>query len=219
MENLEKVYSEYKKSYSVTTDSRNIKPGSIFFALKGDRFDGNQFAATALSQGASIAVVDNPAVAIDDRYVYTNDVLKYLQKLSSFHRDQLKIPVIGLTGSNGKTTTKELLREVLSNKYKVYATQGNLNNHIGVPISLLSITPDTSIAVIEMGANHIGEIDLLCSLAKPTHGIITNIGKAHIGEFGGIEGVIIAKTELYKFIFKTGGTVFYNQDNEILSNE
>ena len=166
---IKTLYARFAESGQVSTDTRKIFPGSIFFALKGDRFNGNEFAGSALENGASYAVVDEPQVATSDRFFVVENVLETLQDLARYHRSQLTIPVIGLTGSNGKTTSKELVNAVLSKKYKTYATKGNLNNHIGVPLTLLAIDPSVEIAVIEMGANHLGEIALLCSLANPTH--------------------------------------------------
>jgi len=212
------LYVRYRESGKVSTDTRQITPGSVFFALKGDRFNANAFAAEALAKGASYAVVDEAAYATDDRCILVDDVLETLQKLARYHRDQLTIPVIGLTGSNGKTTSKELVNAVLSRKYKTYATKGNLNNHIGVPLTILNIDNTYEMAVVEMGANHLGEIALLCSIANPTHGFITNIGRAHIGMFGGVENIIRAKSELYQHLITTGGTVFINSQNPILAN-
>ncbi|UII28588.1 UDP-N-acetylmuramoyl-tripeptide--D-alanyl-D-alanine ligase [Fulvivirga maritima] len=218
MEELEAIYNVYLKSGRVSTDTRKIQEGDVFFALKGENFDANKFAADALAKGASLAVIDNNDYKADERYVVVEDTLKTLQDLASHHRSQLNIPVIGLTGSNGKTTTKELINAVLSRKYKTLATAGNLNNHIGVPLTLLNINSSHEIAIIEMGANHIGEIAALCEIARPTHGLITNIGKAHLEGFGGFEGVIRAKSELYHFLIKTNGTVWINSNNEILKN-
>jgi UDP-N-acetylmuramoyl-tripeptide--D-alanyl-D-alanine ligase len=218
MMDIQNLYQKYLTSGKVSTDTRQITPGSVFFALKGDKFNANQFADEALTKGASYAVIDEPAYAKDERYFVVDDVLETLQKLARHHRDQLKIPFIGLTGSNGKTTSKELLHAVLSKKFKTLATKGNLNNHIGVPLTLLSIDKSVEIAVIEMGANHLGEIALLCSIANPTHGFITNIGKAHIGTFGGFENIIRAKSELYHHLIQTKGQVFINSQNHILSN-
>lgn len=212
------LYQRFLGSGKVSTDTRQIMPGSIFFALKGDRFNANEFAQQAIEKGARYAVVDDQKYALDDRYVFVNDVLTALQELARYHRGQLKIPLVGLTGSNGKTTSKELLSAVLAKKFKLYATKGNLNNHIGVPLTILSIEATHEIAVVEMGANHLGEIALLCSIANPTHGLITNIGKAHIGTFGGFENIIQAKSELYQYLIDTNGTVFINSQNPILSN-
>jgi UDP-N-acetylmuramoyl-tripeptide--D-alanyl-D-alanine ligase len=215
---IEQLYKYYLESRSVSTDTRKILPGSVFFALKGDRFNANEFAAQALEKGASYAVIDEERYATSSKCIIVSSVLDTLQKLAAHHRRQLSIPVIGLTGSNGKTTSKELLNAVLSTKYKTYATQGNLNNHIGVPLTLLAIDNSIEVAVVEMGANHVGEIALLCSIADPTHGFITNIGKAHIGTFGGFENIIRAKSELYQHLISKGGVVFINSRSEILSN-
>ena len=215
---IEKLYNYYLESRKVSTDTRKILPGSIFFALKGDRFNANEFAAQALEKGASYAVIDEERYSVSDKCVVVTDVLATLQSLAAYHRQQLQIPIIGLTGSNGKTTSKELVNAVLSRKYKTYATLGNLNNHIGVPLTLLAIDDSIEIAVVEMGANHLGEIALLCGIADPTHGFITNIGKAHIGTFGGFENIIRAKSELYQHLITKGGVVFINSGSEILSN-
>jgi UDP-N-acetylmuramoyl-tripeptide--D-alanyl-D-alanine ligase len=203
---------------NITTDTRKITKGCIYFALKGEKFDGNIFAEDALEQGATYAVVDNAKVAKDDKYILVHDVLTTLQQLANHHRKQLNIPVIGITGSNGKTTTKELVHAVLSKKYNTQYTQGNLNNHIGVPLTLLTITPQHEMAVIEMGANHQLEIDMLCRIAEPDFGIITNIGKAHLEGFGGIEGVKKGKTELYRYLKEKNGTVFLHGDDAVLAD-
>ncbi len=218
MVDIQSLYQKYRDSGKVSTDTRQIAPGSVFFALKGDKFNANEFANEALEKGASYAVIDEPSHAKNVRYIVVENVLEALQKLARHHREQLKIPFVGLTGSNGKTTSKELLLAVLSKKYKTLATKGNLNNHIGVPLTILSIDDSVEVAVIEMGANHLGEIALLCSIANPTHGFITNIGKAHIGMFGGFENIIRAKSELYQHLIKTRGQVFINSQNPILSN-
>ena len=214
--NIEQLYAEYLKRRDVTTDSRKVREGSIFFALKGDNFDGNLFAASALEQGAALCVIDNPECKVDDRCVVVDDVLKTLQELARYHRSQLTVPVIGITGTNGKTTTKELLAAVLSKRYRVHATQGNFNNHIGVPLTLLSMPADAEILIVEMGANHPGEIDFLCNIANPEFGLITNVGKAHLEGFGSFKGVIRTKTELYKHLAAMAGVIFVNSDNEIL---
>jgi UDP-N-acetylmuramoyl-tripeptide--D-alanyl-D-alanine ligase len=214
----EKLYEKFIETGKISTDTRQISEDSIFFALRGDKFNANEFATQALDKGARYVVVDEPAHANDPRCILVNDVLAALQDLARHHRKQLTIPIIGLTGSNGKTTSKELLNAVLGKKFHVYATKGNLNNHIGVPLSVLSITRQTEIAVIEMGANHVGEIALLCSIANPTHGFITNIGKAHIGTFGGFENIIRGKSELYQHLIVNKGTVFINSQNQILAN-
>lgn len=215
---IEELYALFLTAGKVSTDTRQILQGSIFFALKGDRFNGNTFAKQALEQGASLAVIDEKEFATDSRLILVDDVLETLQQLAKYHRQQLKIPVIGLTGSNGKTTSKELVSAVLSKKFKTYATKGNLNNHIGVPLTLLAIDSSYEIAVVEMGANHVGEIALLSSLANPTHGFITNIGKAHIGTFGGFENIIRGKSELYQHLITNKGQVFINSQNAILAN-
>ena len=214
--NIEQLYAEYLKRRDVTTDSRKVREGSIFFALKGDNFDGNRFAASALEQGAALCVIDNPECKVDDRCVVVDDVLKTLQELARYHRSQLTVPVIGITGTNGKTTTKELLAAVLSKRYRVHATQGNFNNHIGVPLTLLSMPADAEMLIVEMGANHPGEIDFLCNIANPEFGLITNVGKAHLEGFGSFKGVIRTKTELYKHLAAMAGVIFVNSDNEIL---
>jgi UDP-N-acetylmuramoyl-tripeptide--D-alanyl-D-alanine ligase len=216
MISIEELYKIFLKYPLVSTDSRNIPQGSLFFALKGEKFDGNSFAQNALQKGASYSIVDNDRYAAGDSIILVDHVLKTLQELALFHRKQLKIPVIAITGTNGKTTTKELVRSVLSRKFKTIATKGNFNNHIGVPLTLLSLNNETQIAIIEMGANHVGEIEFLCKIALPTHGIITNIGKAHLEGFGGIEGVIKAKTELFNFLQLTEGVAFVNKDNPLL---
>ena len=214
---IENIYARYAATGMVSTDTRKIIPGSVFFALKGDKFNANEFAADALKKGASYAVIDEEKYKKDDRYIVVGNVLETLQQLARHHRDRLTIPVIALTGSNGKTTTKELTQAVLSKKFKTSATKGNLNNHIGVPLTLLGINRSIEIAVVEMGANHTGEIELLCRIANPTHGFITNIGKAHIGTFGGYDNIIKAKSELYRHLLSHKGTVFVNSANNLLS--
>lgn len=210
------LYEKYLVSRHVTTDSRTVREGSIFFALKGEKVDGNQFAGQALENGAAICVVDNPQCVVDDRCMLVDDTLKALQELARFHRSQLTIPVIGITGTNGKTTTKELVNAVLSRRFRTSATQGNYNNHLGVPLTLLAIPADAEIAIVEMGANHPGEIDFLCNIANPDFGLITNVGKAHLEGFGSFKGVIRTKTELYKHLAAMAGVIFVNADNEIL---
>jgi UDP-N-acetylmuramoyl-tripeptide--D-alanyl-D-alanine ligase len=212
----EELYEIYKRHPQITTDSRNVAAGSIFFALKGDSFDGNRFAKDALHQGAAWAVVDDASLENHQKIIVVDDVLEALQQLAQHHRRQLRIPVIGITGSNGKTTTKELISQALLTKHKTTATRGNLNNHIGVPLSILSITDNAEMAVIEMGANHQGEIAALCRIARPDYGIITNIGRAHLEGFGGYAGVIKAKTELYDFIRENGGHLFVHHDDALL---
>lgn len=189
----------------------------MFFALKGEQFDGNLFAAKALENGAGYAVIDHPAVATDNRYIVVDDVLTALQDLARYHRQQFSIPVIAVTGTNGKTTSKELIKSVLSTQNQVLATAGNFNNHIGVPLTLLNINRQTQIAIIEMGANHRNEIKTLCNIALPTHGLITNIGKAHLEGFGGEEGVKLAKKELFDHLEQHNGVIFYNNANPILT--
>jgi UDP-N-acetylmuramoyl-tripeptide--D-alanyl-D-alanine ligase len=215
---IETIYSKYKESYKVSTDTRQITRGSVFFALKGPNFNANEFAREALSKGASYAIVDEEKFVVDQRTLLVDDGLTALQDLARHHRSHLNIPFIGLTGSNGKTTSKELVSAVLSKKFTTYATKGNLNNHIGVPLTILSIDSSYEMAVIEMGANHLGEIALLCNIANPTHGFITNIGRAHIGTFGGYENIIRGKSELYQHLITTKGQVFINSQNPILAN-
>ena len=216
-DSAEQLYAIYKLHPKVCTDTRTIIPDSIFFALKGGSFNANEFAEQALKNGCKYSVIDEEKYKKDERFILVDDVLKSLQELAKYHRSQLKIPFIGITGTNGKTTTKELIKTVLSKKYITLATTGNLNNHIGVPLTILSVTDAVEIAVIEMGANHVGEIAMLCEIAQPDYGIITNIGKAHLEGFGSFEGVIKAKSELYQYIKKTKGKVFVNADNELLS--
>jgi len=214
MSQLQSLYQHYLSHPVICTDTRSISANCLFFALKGDNFDANTFAEKALSQGAAYAIIDNEAYKTDDRCIVVENVLETLQQLAKHHRSQLSIPVIGLTGSNGKTTTKELVNAVLAEKFKTFATKGNLNNHIGVPLSILSILPDVEIAVIEMGANHQKEIEFLCTIAQPTHGLITNVGMAHLEGFGGFEGVKKGKAELYQYLKQTNGLAFVNGDNE-----
>lgn len=218
--NVSILYNLFLKSTGVSTDTRKIDPGNIFFALKGPNFNANEFAPKALEMGASVVVIDDPTYFIEDdeRYFIAEDALRMLQQLANHHRHQLKIPIIGLTGSNGKTTSKELLYAVLKQKFKTVATVGNLNNHIGVPLTLLSIRKDAEIAIVEMGANKPGDIQELCEIAEPTHGFITNIGKAHLEGMGGPEGVLKTKTELYQHLRANNGTVFINSQDPILAN-
>ena len=213
----EALYQVFKKYPKISTDTRNIQRNSIFFALKGASFNGNTFAKEALEKGAAFAVIDEPVSPEDKRFIRVDDALKTLQELAHYHRLKFSIPVIGITGSNGKTTTKELINQVLAQGYQTLATKGNLNNHIGVPLTLLEINNQTEIAIIEMGANHVGEIRDLCHIAAPTHGLITNIGKAHLEGFGSIDGVIQAKGELYDWIQASKGMLFLQADNPILS--
>ncbi|MCK9616649.1 MAG: UDP-N-acetylmuramoyl-tripeptide--D-alanyl-D-alanine ligase [Lentimicrobiaceae bacterium] len=216
MIDIECIYKIFTRHPAIVTDSRKIIPGCIFFALKGENFNGNIFAQSALDAGAAYAVVDDAGYATNDRCLLTDNVLQTLQQLATFHRMQFEIPVIAITGTNGKTTSKELISNVLKQKYALIATAGNLNNHIGVPLTLLSISKKTEIAVVEMGANHPGEIEFLCHLAKPTYGLITNIGKAHLEGFGSFDGVIATKTELYRFLCQNNGKAFVNSDNLLL---
>ncbi len=215
---IEKLYEIFKESGKVSTDTRQIVPGSVFFALRGDKFNANEFAAQALEKGARCVVIDEPLYQINDRCVLVDNTLETLQELAKYHRSKLTIPIVGLTGSNGKTTSKELVNAVLNKKFKTYATRGNLNNHIGVPLTILSIDSTYEMAVVEMGANHLGEIALLSSIANPTHGFITNIGKAHIGTFGGFENIIRGKSELFQHLITHDGVVFINSQNAILAN-
>jgi UDP-N-acetylmuramoyl-tripeptide--D-alanyl-D-alanine ligase len=210
MTNTESLYEYFKTCTGISTDTRKIEQNAMFFALKGPNFDANTMAAKAIELGASFAVIDNPAYQLDERFLLVNDTLRALQDLALHHRRTLNIPVIGLTGSNGKTTTKELLNAVLSKQFNTYATVGNLNNHIGVPLSILEIDSTITLAIIEMGANKQGDIKELVEICEPTHGLINNVGKAHLEGFGGIEGVEKGKGELYDFLEAKGGVVFVN---------
>ncbi len=210
------LYNLFLQHRSISTDSRNITPGSLFFALNGEHFNGNRFAIQALENGASYAIVDEETASDSQKCIRVDSVLTTLQQLASYHRKQLGITILAITGSNGKTTTKELCRQVLEKKFKVLATTGNLNNHIGVPLTLLSITNDIQLGIIEMGANHPGEIAALCQIAHPDLGIITNIGKAHLEGFGGIEGVARAKGELFRFLMDHNKTLLVNEGNPFL---
>lgn len=210
------LYQLYLQHPSLTTDTRKISPGDIFFALKGPRFNGNNFAAQALNMGAAYVVVDEPLTFSDERIIKSENTLLKLQQLAKYHREQFSIPFIAITGSNGKTTTKELVNAVLSSAYKTYTTEGNLNNHIGIPLTLLKIKKDAQLAVIEMGANNPGEIESYCKYVLPTHGLITNFGKAHLEGFGSIEGVRKAKSELFNFLSQNNGTAFINADDDFM---
>ena len=194
-------------------------PGGLFFALKGENFNGNEFAEAALEKGVRIAVVDDEKFGNRKGFFLVDDVLETLQLLATYHRRKLKATILAITGTNGKTTTKELIREVLSKKFEVYATEGNLNNHIGVPLTLLKMHAGLEFGIVEMGANHIGEIADLCEIAQPDYGIITNIGKAHLEGFGSLEGVLKAKTELYRYLQKNKGKVFVNSNHSILIDQ
>jgi UDP-N-acetylmuramoyl-tripeptide--D-alanyl-D-alanine ligase len=211
--NLPDLYSLFLQHPSVTTDSRTCPAGALFFALKGASFDGNRFAGKALQAGCAFAVIDDPGVKTDDRMLLTDNVLLTLQRLARLHRETLGIPLIAITGTNGKTTTKELLAAVLSAKYRTLSTQGNLNNHIGVPLTLLRLTQRHEMAVVEMGANHPGEIGELAHIARPNYGLITNVGYAHLEGFGSPEGVLRAKGELYDFLRETNGKIFIHREN------
>ena len=216
---IEDLYKIYNAHPSVVTDTRKLKLGDLYFALKGPNFNGNVFALAALEAGASYAIVDEPipySKSIEDRIIQVDNVLSTLQNLARYHRQQFNIPFIAITGSNGKTTTKELVYTVLASHYKTYTTQGNLNNHIGVPLTLLSIPKDAEIAVIEMGANHLHEIESYCSYTLPTHGLITNCGKAHLEGFGSEAGVRKGKGELFDFLRTNDGTVFIMEDYDYL---
>ena len=213
---IAQLHERFLACTGTCTDTRQITAGSLFFALKGPNFDANAYAAQALEKGCRYAVVDDPAVAVDDRYLLVPDVLKALQDLATHHRRQFGIPVVAITGSNGKTTTKELVHAVLSADRPTLATTGNLNNHIGVPLTLLRLTEEHRIAIIEMGANKVGDIAELTAIAEPTHGLITNIGRAHLEGFGSFEGVITAKTELYGWVKDHDGALFVNGDDPLL---
>ena len=217
--NIEELYQHYLASRAVSTDSRLITPGCLFFAFKGDNFDGNAFVPSALEQGASVCVTTDPRMGDNPRCMVVPDTMQTLQRLAALHRRHISIPVIGITGTNGKTTTKELVSAVLRRRYKVHATEGNHNNHIGVPLTLLSIPADCEIAVVEMGANHPGEIAALCEIAQPDHGLITSVGKAHLEGFGSFQGVVQTKTELYRYLDSHAGTIFVNSDNKTLADE
>jgi UDP-N-acetylmuramoyl-tripeptide--D-alanyl-D-alanine ligase len=218
MTTIDTLYKLYLKHPFVTTDSRNTPEGSIFFALKGDSFNGNRFSAQSLENGCSYAVVDEPEAVVNDRCLLVENVLKTLQALARHHRDRCHIPVIGITGTNGKTTTKELMAAILSYKYNLLYTQGNLNNHIGVPLTLLRLTPEHQMAVIEMGANHPGEIRELAEITDPDYGLITNVGMAHLEGFGSFEGVLKTKGELYDYIRTKKGQIFINLENPYLES-
>lgn len=214
--NLNELYELFLHHEKITTDSRHCPTNSLFFALKGERFDGNQYAAKALEAGAAYAIIDNPEYLSGDRMILVDNVLDCLQQLAHRHRKALGIPVIGITGTNGKTTTKELLASVLATKFNVLATEGNLNNQIGVPLTLLRMNPYHEIAVVEMGASHPGDIDELVHIVAPNYGLITNVGCAHLEGFGSFEGVLHTKGELYDYLRHTNGKIFINQENKDL---
>lgn len=219
MKTIEKIYQYYSQKHLVSTDSRKIEEGCVFVALKGERFDGNDFAyKVAVENIASCVIADRKDLPHHERLFIVDDSLAALQELARLHREKCNIPIIGITGTNGKTTTKELTAAVLSKKYNLIYTQGNFNNHLGLPLTVLRIKPDTEMAVVEMGANHPNEIAQLCSIANPDFGIITNIGKAHLEGFGSFEGVVKTKNELYDFIKSKNGKLFVNHDNELLMN-
>jgi len=217
MFSTEQLYSIYQQHPLVSTDSRNLPEGCMFFALKGENFDGNKFAAHALEKGAACAVIDNPSYQTDERCLLVPNVLEALQHLARHHRLQFDIPVVAIGGSNGKTTTKELVSAVLSSHYPCHFTKGNYNNHIGVPLTLLAMPPGTEVAIIEMGTNQPGDIDQLCRIALPTHGLITNIGKEHLEGFGSLEGVKKAEKELYDYLRRNSGCVFLNLSERYLT--
>lgn len=213
---MNNLYKKFQESTGVSTDTRSDLKGKLFFALKGPNFNANAFAAQALDKGALAVVIDEPQYKVSEDCIVVSDALKALQALANEHRRQLKIPVIAIGGSNGKTTTKELTGAVLSKKYKTFCTKGNLNNHIGVPLTLLSITPDIEIAVIELGANHLHETEFLCGICEPDFGIVTNIGMDHLEGFGSVEGVAKANSELYYYLLKKGGNIFVNSTDSML---
>ena len=215
---MSELYDIFREHPHISTDTRNIGADSIFFALRGATFDGNRFAAEALDKGAAYAVVDDPAAVTDERMVLVGDTLGALQELAREHRRRLAIPILAISGSNGKTTTKELVSRVLAERFEVYATRGNLNNHIGVPLTLLAMTRDTQFGVVEMGASACGEIALLASIAEPNYGILTNIGRAHLEGFGGPEGVRRGKGELFDYLAANGGRAFVPREDEMLTN-
>ena len=216
---ISSIHSLFWECSEVSTDTRKIQNDSLFIALKGDKFDANTFAEEALNRGAKYVIIDDKNFYINEKTILVEDSLRTLQELSKFHRNYLKIPIIALTGSNGKTTTKELIQAILSKQYKTIATIGNLNNHIGVPLTLLRLAKDTEIGIIEMGANHQKEIQFLCELAMPDYGYITNFGKAHLEGFGGVEGVIKGKSEIYEHLIKNNKLIFVNYDDPIQNDK
>ena len=216
---ISEIYSIFKNSSGISTDTRSIKDNSVYFALKGASFNGNHFAEEAIEKGAILSVVDDETLdGVSDKFVVVKDSLKTLQDLAVYHRNKLNIPFVGLTGSNGKTTTKNLIEKVLSSNFKVRATEGNLNNHIGVPLSVLSVKSEDEIAIIEMGASAVGEIKLLSEICKPTIGLITNISNAHVKGFKNIEGVIRGKSELFDYLLKNNGQVIINDYDDVIKN-
>jgi UDP-N-acetylmuramoyl-tripeptide--D-alanyl-D-alanine ligase len=216
---IESLYNKFLKFRKISIDSRTAEKDSLFFALKGESFDGNKYAQSALENGCALAVVDNSDYIEGDKYFLVDNVLETLQELGNYHRKKLSIPIIAITGSNGKTTTKELTSSVLNSVFNVSSTKGNLNNHIGVPLTLLSMDENTQIGIVEMGANHLNEIELLCKIAEPDFGIITNIGRAHLEGFGSYKNVIKAKTELYNYIKNKEGIVFYSSNDSLLKSK
>lgn len=216
MKEIESIYKAFREGSRIITDSREVKDGDIFIALKGENHNGNVFAEKAIAQGARYAVIDEAEFRSDPRCVLVLDTLSFLQQLAHHHRRQLNIPILGITGTNGKTTTKELCHAVLSQKYKTVATKGNLNNHIGVPLTLLGMDDSTEFGIVEMGANHPGEIRDLCQIVEPDYGIITNIGHAHLEGFGNYENIIATKNALYEAVRKKGGILFVNAQDELL---
>lgn len=214
--NIEEIYRLFLKCREVSTDSRKCAKNALFFALRGENFNGNKYAEQAIENGCSYAIIDDENYRKDIKYILVKDVLETLQKLANYHRKRLNIPIIAITGTNGKTTTKELISSVLSQKFSITNTVGNLNNHIGVPITLLSMDESTQIGIVEMGANHPNEIMQLCKIAEPNYGIITNIGKAHLEGFGSFEKIISTKNELYNYLNESNGTAFFNANNDLL---
>ncbi|MCF0210374.1 MAG: UDP-N-acetylmuramoyl-tripeptide--D-alanyl-D-alanine ligase [Bacteroidales bacterium] len=216
---FQRVLNIFECSYDLTTDSRKVGKGSIFVGLKGENFDGNKFAQQAIDQGAALVIIDNKDYCINEKTLLVENSLVFLQKFANYYRKTLSIPFLAISGTNGKTTTKELVKAVLSKKFKVLATEGNLNNHIGVPLTLLKLRPETELAVIEMGASGLNDIKELCDIAEPTCGVLTNVGTAHIEGFGSVEGVLQAKTELYRYLNAVNGKVFVNNDDERLAKQ
>ena len=215
---MSELFSLFYETKGICTDTRNILPDSLFIALKGHNFNGNLFAENAIVKGAKFAIVDQKEFADENKIFFVPNTLNFLQDLARYHRAKFNIPVIGITGSNGKTSTKELMYSVLSKKFNTLATQGNLNNHLGVPFTLLRMTKEHDMAIIEMGANQPGDIQELCEIASPTHGIITNIGKAHLEGFGDLEGVVKTKSALYQSVRKQNGVLFYNEDDKLIKS-
>ncbi|HIB36350.1 UDP-N-acetylmuramoyl-tripeptide--D-alanyl-D-alanine ligase [Mesonia sp.] len=215
MKELSQLHQLFLESTGICTDTRKLRKGNLYLALKGVNFNGNKFASKAIELGANYAIIDEETEEQNDHIIKVENGLRTLQELAAYHRKYLNLPILSITGSNGKTTTKELIREVISKKYKTVSTQGNLNNHIGVPLTLLSMNEETEFGIVEMGANHQGEIEALCKIAQPDYGYITNFGKAHLEGFGGVEGVIRGKSELYNYLIKNNKTIFINYDDKI----